>query len=49
MKACRGIGASLAEKEIAAWEQEHMKLLAEIVPPEFDIPHYGAIAELKRK
>lgn len=49
MKACRGIGASLAEKEIAAWEQEHMKLLAEIAPPEFDIPHYGAIAELKRK
>lgn len=49
MKACRGIGASLTEKEIAAWEQEHIQLLAEIAPPEFDILHYGAIAELKKK
>lgn len=49
MKACRGIGASLTEEEIAAWEQEHMKLLAEIAPAEFNILHYGAIAELKKK
>lgn len=49
MKACRGIGASLAEKEIEAWEQEHMQLLAEIAPLEFDILHYGAMAELKKK
>lgn len=49
MKACRGIGASLTEKEIAAWEQEHRKLLAELAPAEFDILHYGAIAELKKK
>lgn len=27
MKACRGIGASLSEEEIHAWEQEHRKLL----------------------
>ena len=47
MKACRGIGASLGEEEILAWEQEHKKLLAEIAPKEFDILHYGAIAELK--
>lgn len=49
MKACRGIGASLTEKEIAGWEEEHKKLLAEIAPAEFDILHYAAIAELKKK
>lgn len=49
MKACRGIGASLAEEEIKAWEQEHMKMLTEIAPAEFDILHYAAMAELKKK
>lgn len=49
MKASRGVGASLTEKEIAAWEQEHIKLLAEIAPAEFNIKHYGAIVELKKK
>lgn len=49
MKACRGIGASLMLEEITAWEQEHRKLLAEIAPAEFDILHYDAIAELKKK
>lgn len=48
MKACRGIGASLTEEEVAAWEQEHLELLAHIAPAEFDILHYGAIAELKK-
>lgn len=48
MKACRGIGASLKEEEIALWEQEHLKLLAEIAPAEFQVLHYGAIAELKK-
>ncbi|MGM9552488.1 MAG: class I SAM-dependent methyltransferase [Clostridia bacterium] len=49
MKACRGVGASLTEREISLWEQEHIKLLAEIAPREFDVLHYGAIAELKVK
>lgn len=49
MKACRGIGASLTEKEISAWEEEHKKLLAQIAPDEFTILHYGAIAELRKK
>lgn len=49
IKACRGIGASLNETEIALWEKEHKKLLAEIAPAEFEILHYGAIAELKKK
>lgn len=49
MKACRGVGASLTEKEISMWEQEHRKLLEQIAPNQFDIIHYGAIAELKKK
>lgn len=49
MKACRGIGASLTEQEISAWEQEHIKLLDEIAPAEFNILHYGSMAELKAK
>lgn len=49
MKACRGIGASLGKEEILAWEWEHKKLLLEIAPSEFDVLHYGAIAELKAK
>lgn len=48
IKACRGIGASLSQEEIFAWEQEHMKLLSEIAPNEFDILHYGAAAELRK-
>lgn len=48
MKACRGIGASLSEKEIADWEEEHKKLLVQIAPEKFEVLHYGAIAELKR-
>lgn len=49
MKSCRGIGASLSESELFAWEQEHIRLLLEIAPDEFDVLHYGAIAELKAK
>lgn len=49
MKACRGIGASLSEKEIAMWEEEHRKLLTQIAPDEFFVLHYGAIAELRKK
>ncbi len=48
MKACRGVGASLSESETATWETEHIRLLKEIAPEEFDIRHYAAIAELKK-
>ena len=48
MKAYRGIGESLSEDEINAWEQEHLKLLSEIAPEEFDVLHYAAIAEMKK-
>ena len=49
LKACRGIGASLSKEEIAEWESEHKKLLEKIAPEEFDVLHYAAIAELKKK
>ncbi len=49
MKACRGVGASLSEAEIAAWEKEHRALLEEIAPEEFDVLHYAAIAVLEKK
>lgn len=48
MKACRGIGASLSKQEITEWEKEHIKLLSRIASEEFDVPHYAAIAELKK-
>lgn len=46
MKACRGVGASLSESEIAEWGREHKSLLETIAPEEFDVKHYAAIAEL---
>lgn len=49
MKACRGVGASLSEHEIASWEREHKALLEKIAPEEFDVLHYAAMAELKKK
>lgn len=49
MKACRGIGASLNVAQIKAWEEEHLALLASIADDEFDVLHYAAIAELKKK
>lgn len=49
MKACRGIGASLSEPEIAMWEKEHRKLLDKTAPAEFEVLHYGAVAELRKK
>ncbi|MDE7247141.1 MAG: class I SAM-dependent methyltransferase [Lachnospiraceae bacterium] len=49
IKACRGIGASLTEEEIFMWEEEHKKLLAQIAPETFDILHYAAIGELRKR
>ena len=49
MKACRGTSASLSETELEAWEKEHKALLERIAPPEFDILHYGSVAEYKLK
>lgn len=49
MRACRGIGASLTEAEVAMWQSEHLELLNQIAPAEFEISHYGAIAELRKR
>ncbi len=46
MKACRGVGASMTAAEVSAWEKEHFAMLGRIAPPEFEVRHYGAIAEL---
>ena len=38
-----------SEDEIESWEREHKALLDNIASEEFDILHYAAIAELKKK
>lgn len=49
MKACRGVGASLSAEKLASWEEEHRRFLTEIAPEEFDVLHYAAFVELKKK
>ena len=49
MRACRGVGASLTDAELAAWEREHKALLEWIAPPEFEVLHYAATAQLMKK
>lgn len=48
IKACRGIGASLSQKEISAFDKEHTELLEKIAPESFEIRHYCAVTVLKR-
>lgn len=48
IKACRGIGASLSEEQIALWEKEHKQMLQKFAPDKFTILHYAAIAELQK-
>lgn len=48
MKACRGIGASLSDNEIAAFDREHMSLLEKTAHESFDILHYCAVTVLER-
>lgn len=49
MKACRGVGASLSKEELKEWETEHLKMLSETAPEEFDIKHYAALVELQSR
>ncbi|MBR1650936.1 MAG: methyltransferase domain-containing protein [Lachnospiraceae bacterium] len=49
MRACRGVGASLSEDELAKWDEEHRKMLDEIAPEQFDVLHYAALAVLRKK
>ena len=39
MRALRGIGASLPEEQVRAFDREHAALLAKIAPPEFTVVH----------
>ena len=49
MKACRGIGALLTPEEVENWECEHLRMLRENAPGEFDVFHFAAMAELRKK
>jgi hypothetical protein len=49
MRACRGVGASLSEAELAAWDKEHMQMMMENAPERFMVKHYVSIADLKVK
>ena len=48
MRACRGVGASLSEEELAKWDEEHRSLLDRIAPEKFEILHYAALSVLKK-
>lgn len=49
VRAPRGIGASLSDDELKAWDKEHRELLDRIAPDEFEVLHYAALAELRVK
>lgn len=49
IRACRGVGASMSPDELAAWEEEHIKMLFENAPERFNVKHYISIAELELK
>lgn len=49
MRACRGVGASLSQEDIAKWEKEHIAMLREFAPEAFGVKHYGAICVLCKK
>lgn len=50
IKACRGVGASLDEDQVAAFEKEHLAMLSELVEEEpFEIPHFATVLVLKNK
>ena len=49
MRACRGVGASLSEEELARWDREHRELLDKIAPEEFEVKHYAALAVLRKR
>ena len=49
IRACRGIGASLSPAEVEAFDREHMELLHNIAPEQFDILHFASLLDFKRK
>jgi len=49
MRACRGVGASLNDETLAAWDKAHRELLCRTMPPKFTILHEAAIAILQKR
>ena len=49
MKACRGVGASMSEQEIALWEADHIKMLSSTPSDNLEILHHAATAILRKK
>ena len=49
MRACRGVGAAMDEKQLAAWNKEHMQMLCDTALEEFMVKHYVSLAELQVK
>lgn len=49
MKTCRGIEASLPEKEVEQFSLEHQQFLNKSAPDEFQVLHYAAVTSMKRK
>lgn len=49
MRACRGVGASLSPDDLKLWENEHGNMLENESPPQFDVLHFVAMAELTLK
>jgi len=47
MRACRGVGAAMDSQQLSAWNEEHMKMLAENASEEFTVKHYVSMAELQ--
>jgi len=43
IRACRGVGASLSDEMVTAFDKEHSRLLDKIAPSEFDILHYATM------
>ncbi len=49
IRTCRGIGASLPDKDVEKFDAEHRSLLDTIAPAEFTILHYVAITTMKSR
>ena len=49
MRACRGVGASMAPAELGKWDVEHREMLEKNAPESFMVKHYISIAELQVK
>lgn len=49
MVACRGVGASLSDDDLAKWDAEHRAMLEECAPERFEVLHYAAVAVMRKK